>query len=253
MALAAVTVPEWPSSLPSTDVDGVGKAYIGLDVNNGMSPAYNYFDARWPEDYSKWFYDILISYDWNDSNATEVDFAGVLIAGKTLNWTDFLDISESQASSYGLPSLDQIDNQSPVYLSDEGTISIDNTFTANGQQVSFTSQVFNATAGTLVADVYFSRRWSMFPDNVVQALYGNLSGATFVPESTFGFWQISCDSQVSFSFSINGTKYDVDADALIAPNPFGSGCIGSIFTKGQAVSAAPEFDVIFGFQFSKSR
>ncbi|RPD82309.1 hypothetical protein L226DRAFT_564896 [Lentinus tigrinus ALCF2SS1-7] len=244
-------VPQWPSTLPTHGVGDVGNAYIGLDINNGMSPIYYYFDSRWPTDYSKWFYDVVITYDWEDAtaNTTDVDFAGVIVAGQTLSWEDFLGISSSDVQQYGLPDTKGIDSQPAIYLTNEGTFYIDNTFTVNGNSASFNSSVPKTQSGKVVADIYFSKRWSTFPDDIVKALYGGLSGAKYTPDSTFGFWTIPCDSKVSFSFSIDGKTYDVDPAALIAPNPWGDQCIGSIFTKGQAVAAVPEFDIIFGFQF----
>ncbi len=67
----------------TVDRSYVGDAYIGLDINNGMSPIYYYFDSRWPEDYSKWFYDVVVAYDWNDAaaNSTEFEAVGILLAG----------------------------------------------------------------------------------------------------------------------------------------------------------------------------
>lgn len=250
-----VDVPQWPSTLPTISVSDIGNAYIGLDINNGMSPIYYYFDSRWPEDYSKWYYDVVITYDWEDAtaNSTGVDFAGVLIAGKTLSWEDFLGISASDVQKYGLPDTSAIDSQPPIYLNTEGTFNVDNTFTVNGNSLSLNSSVPKTPSGKVVADIYFSKRWSMFPDDAVKALYGGFPGAKFTPDSTFGFWTIPCDSKVSLSFSIDGKTYDVDPAALIAPNPWGDQCIGSIFTKGQAVAAVPEFDIIFGFQFGECR
>ncbi|RDX51129.1 hypothetical protein OH76DRAFT_353547 [Lentinus brumalis] len=244
-------VPQWPSTLPTIGQSDIGNAYIGLDINNGMSPIYYYFDARWPEDYSKWFYDVVIVYDWDDAkaNSTSVDFAGVVVAGQTLSWEDVLGLSSSEVQQYGLPDISGIDSQPDIYLTADGTFYIDNTFTVNNQSTSFTSSVPKTQSGKVVADIYLTKRWSMFPDDIVKALYGGFPGAKFTPDSTFGFWTIPCDSQVSFSFSIDGKTYDVDPAALIAPNPWGDQCIGSIFTKGQAVAAVPEFDIIFGFQF----
>ncbi|KAI0720039.1 hypothetical protein C8T65DRAFT_706047 [Cerioporus squamosus] len=218
-------VPQWPSTLPTIGVSDIGNAYVGLDINNGMSPIYYYFDARWPEDYSKWYYDVVITYDWDDAtaNSTGVDFAGVVVAGQTLSWEDLLGISSSDVQKYGLPDTNGINSQPEIYLTTDGTFYLDNTFTVNNKSTSFTSTVPKTQSGKVVADIYFTKRWSMFPDDIV-----------------------------SFSFSIDGKTYDVDPAALIAPNPWGDQCIGSIFTKGQAVAAVPEFDIILGFQFTSA-
>ncbi|TFK79250.1 hypothetical protein K466DRAFT_668172 [Polyporus arcularius HHB13444] len=251
-------VPQWPSTLPTigqnvtVDRSYVGDAYIGLDINNGMSPIYYYFDSRWPEDYSKWFYDVVVAYDWNDAaaNSTEFEAVGILLAGQTLIWEDFFYLSSSDVQY--LPDVSGIDSQPEIYLTTDGTFYLDNTFTVNNKSTSFTSSVPKTQSGQVVADIHLTKRWAMFPDDIVTALYGGLSGAQYTSDSTFGFWTVPCDSQVSFSFSIDGKTYDVDPAALVAPNPWDDQCIGSIFTKGQAVAAVPDFDIIFGFQFTSA-
>ena len=243
-----VHVTQWPGHLPRMSYNGIESAYWGIDVNNPMSPIFSYFDAKWPSDYSKWFYDIVIFYDWlSDESKVGIDFAGIIVAGQTVDWTKVLDITQEQADSYGLPKLDGINSQKEIWLNADGTFYLDNTVVLNGQQTIINSTVPKTPSDKYVGDIYTDTRWSTYPDEVVNGLY-NISGAKYFPDSTFGYYQIPCDSKVTFQFSINGTKYDVAQDALIAKNPWGDQCIGSIFTKGQAVAAVPEFDVKIGFQ-----
>ncbi|TBU48115.1 hypothetical protein BD309DRAFT_885129 [Dichomitus squalens] len=245
--------PQWPSELPHISYNNVGYAYWGIDINNPMSPIYSYFDAKWPSDYSKWYYDMVIFYDWlNPSNTVEIDFAGIIVAGQTVDWTTVLDITEQQVQSYGLPKLDGINSQKEIWLNGDGTFYLDNTVWVNGQQVTVTTEVEKTPSGKYVGDIYTRTRWTTYPDAIVKALYGGVSGAKYYPEGAYGYYQIPCDAKVSFSFSIDGYKYDVAEDALVAINPWGDQCIGSIFTPGQAVSAAPEWDVRIGFQLMSS-
>ncbi|KAI0756339.1 hypothetical protein C8Q80DRAFT_1128042 [Daedaleopsis nitida] len=244
-------VSQWPSTLPTSDVRGVSEGYLGLDINNGMSPIYSYFSKKWPSDYSKWYYDIIITYDWNEK-ASNSEFAGLLLAGETLSWTNLFGIEQAVADKWGLPNVTAIDNQPPLYLTDDGAIIVDDTFTANGRDTKINSTVPKTQSGKAVVDIQLSSRWSMFPDEVVESLYEGMNDAKYVPQSAFGYWTIPCGARLTFSFKIDGKQYDADQDALIAPNPWGDGCIGTLFTKGQAVSAAPEYDITFGFQFMSS-
>ncbi len=234
-------------------MDGVGDAYIGLDINNGMSPIYYYFAARWPDDYTKWFYDVILTYDWTDapSSSHSAEFAGVLTAGKTLSWESLFNINSTTVQSYGLPSLDGISSQPEIYLTDDGTFEVDNVFIVNGNKLAVNSSVPKTPKDKVILDIQYSRRHSQFPDSIVDALYSKAPGAKFTPDSTFGFWTVPCDTKVSFSFTIDNKEYKIDSDVLLAPSPSGKDCIGTIQTKGQAVSAVPEFDAILGFQASE--
>ncbi|KAI0709601.1 hypothetical protein C8T65DRAFT_609190 [Cerioporus squamosus] len=242
----------WPSNMPKLGVSGVDTAYIGIDINKPNNPYYSYWSYKWPKDYSKWYYDMMISYDWMDAKSTDIDFAGVIVVGKTLSWTDLLGISSSQASQYGLPPLDGIDKQPYIYLQDNGYFYIDNCFWVGGKQYTWNSEVPKTPSGRTVADIRLTERWSTFPDEIVKAIYAGLQGSKYYPQSTYGYYQVPCDAKITFEFAIDGVKYVLIEEALIAPNPWGDQCIGSIFTKGQAVSAVPEFDIIFGFQFLSS-
>ena len=243
-----VHVTQWPSHLPRLSYNGIESAYWGIDINNPMSPVFTYFDARWPNDTSKWYYDMVIFYDWlNTESKVGIDFAGIIIAGQTVDWTKVLDITQQQADSYGLPKVDGINSQKQIWLNDDGTFNLDSTVWLNGQQTVINSTVPKTPSSKYVGDIYTNTRWSTYPDEVVNGLY-NVSGAKYFPDSTFGYYQLPCDSKVTFEFSIDGNKYSVAEDALIAKNPWGDQCIGSIFTKGQAVAAAPEWDAKIGFQ-----
>ncbi|KAI1795540.1 hypothetical protein LXA43DRAFT_970466 [Ganoderma leucocontextum] len=245
-------VTQWPSHLPHLSYNDIESAYWGLDINNPMSPIYTYFDARWPSDQSKWYYDIVIFYDWlSDESKVGIDFAGIMVSGQTVDWTKVLDITQQQADSYGLPNLDGINSQKEISLNPDGTFNLDSTVWLNGQQTTVNSTVPNTPSGKYVGDIYTNTRWSTYPDEVVNGLY-NISGSKYFPDSTFGYYQIPCDAKVSFEFSIDGVKYQVAEDALIAKNPWGDQCIGSIFTKGQAVAAVPEWDAKIGFQLLSS-
>ena len=244
---------EWPSNMPKMGVDGVGSAYMGIDINNPNSPVYSYWSYKWPKDYSKWYYDVMLTYDWMDAKSTDIDFAGVIVIGKTVSWTDLLGISSGQADKYGLPHLDKISSQPYIWLRDDGTFYIDNCFWVNNKQTIWNSQVPKVPSGKVVTDIYFTDRWSVFPDEIVNAIYGWVPGAKYYGESAYGYWQIPCDAKLSFTYAIDGYKYELDGAALIAPNPWGDKCIGSVFTKGQAVSAVPKYDIIFGFQFREYR
>ena len=99
--LSSVKATEWPSTLSQAGVDGVGDAYIGLDINNGMSPIYSYFAAVSPKVYANWYYDIMLTYDWADTNTTTgADFAGVMTVGKNLDWSSFLGISATLLAAF---------------------------------------------------------------------------------------------------------------------------------------------------------
>ena len=235
--------------MPKLGVSGVGTAYIGIDINKPNNPYYSYWSYKWPKDYSKWYYDMMISYDWMDAKSSDIDFAGVVVVGKTLSWTDLLGISSGQASQYGLPPLDGISNQPYIYLQDNGYFYLDNCFWVGGKQYTWHSEVPKTPSDKTVADVHITERWSTFPDEIVKAIYGGLHGAKYYPQSTYGYYQIPCDAKIEFEFAIDGHKYILIEEALIAPNPWGDQCIGSIFTKGQAVAAVPEFDIIIGIQF----
>lgn len=239
----------WPSNLPKIGINGVGSAYIGLDINSPNSPIYSYWAYKWPKDYSKWYYDVVLTYDWSKAKSSNIDFAGIIVIGKTVSWSDLLGISSSQVDQYGLPQLDKISSQPYIWLRDDATFYIDNCFWVNGKQTTWNSQVPKVESGKVVTDIYFTDRWSTFPDEVVEAIYGWVSGSKYYGESAYGYWQIPCDAKLSFTFAIDGHKYVLEEDALIAPNPWGDKCIGSIFTKGQAVAAIPTYDIIFGFQF----
>lgn len=225
--------------------------YLGMDLYNPHSPMYSYMSYKWPSDYSKWYYDVLLTYDWKDAKSTDIDFAGVIVVGSTISWTDLLGISSQDANSWGLPPLDKISSQPYIWLRDDGTFYVDNCFWVNGKQTNWNSQVYQAQSGKAVANVYWNERWSMFPDDVVKAMYGWMSGAKYYGESAYGYWQVPCDAKISFTFAIDGYKYVLTEEVLIAPNPWGDQCIGSVFTKGQAVSASPKYDIYFGFQYRK--
>ena len=238
--------------MPSVNYDDIKWGYIGINMNEPMNPIYSYFDAKWPNDYSKWYIDTLLFYDWSTAyNGTApIDFAGLMIPGQMVSWED-LGMTSDYVEEYGLPDLTQVANQPYVYTRSDGTISIDSTFWISGQQVSANSTVSKEDENKLVVQIEVQERFSMFPDNIVDALYKGVSGSKYVKESTFGYYTLPCDTEISLSIVIDGTKYAVFTEALVAKNPWGDQCIGSVFTKGEAVSAVPQFDIILGFQFCK--
>ncbi|KAI0368288.1 hypothetical protein BV20DRAFT_969332 [Pilatotrama ljubarskyi] len=249
------TTAQWPSSWPSIGGSaGVGAARIGIDITDSKSVMNQYLASKYSKQPDNWYYDLFVFYDWMNatSQSFEIDFAGIITTGSTLDWTSVFDISASQVSQYGLPDLGSIKDQPYIYMRSDGTFYVDNCFWVNGQQVVVSSQVPKTSSGSVVVDVMLTQRFSMFPDAVVKALYGSLPGAKYYPQSTYGYYQFSCDAKFSFYFTIGGVKYTVTQEALMAPNPWGDQCIGSIFTKGQAVSAVPQYDIIFGFQFLSS-
>ncbi|KAI0358646.1 hypothetical protein OH77DRAFT_1518638 [Trametes cingulata] len=249
------TTSQWPSSWPSIGgSSGVGAARIGIDITDSKSVMNQYLAGKYSKDLDNWYYDLFVFYDWMNatSQSVEIDFAGIITTGSTLDWTSVFDISANQVSQYGLPDLSSIKDQAYLYLRNDGTFYVDNCFWVNGQQVTVSSQVPKTSSSSVVVDIWLTQRWSMFPDAVVKALYGGLPGAKYYAQSTYGYYQFSCDAKFTFWFTIGGVKYAVNQEALMAPNPWGDQCIGSIFTKGQAVSAVPQYDIIFGFQFLSS-
>ena len=236
--------------MPRVDYDGIKWAYMGIDMNDPINTMYSYMSAKWPQDYSKWYYDILSFYDWSSAyeSSSPVDFAGVMVAGSALTWED-LGLPADYVSQYGLPDLMGINNQPYVWARPDGTFYIDHYFWINSKQVFVNSSVPKVDYNKVVVQIDISDRWSMFPDEVVNGLYGGVYGAKYVKQSTFGYYQIPCDTELSFSISIDGHKYAVFTESLVAKNPWGDQCIGSIFTKGEAVAAVPKFDIKFGFQF----
>ncbi|KAI0645849.1 hypothetical protein C8Q79DRAFT_1010745 [Trametes meyenii] len=249
------TTSAWPSSWPSIGSSaGVGPARIGIDIMDSKSVINQYLAGKWSNILDNWYYDLFLFYDWMNatSKSVEIDFAGIITTGTTLDWTSVFDVSSSQISQYGLPDLGSIKNQPYVYLRNDGSFYADADFWANGQKVSVSSQVSGASQGSVVVDVSLRKRWSKFPDAVVKALYGSLSGAQYYGHSNYGYYQFSCDATFSFWFTIGGVKYEVTQEALMAPNPWGDQCIGTIFTRGSSPSSGPHYDIVFGFQFLSS-
>lgn len=236
--------------MPRVDYDNIKWGYMGINMNEPMNPMYSYLDAKWPNDYSKWYYDMLTFYDWSTAyeSSSPVDFAGIMVAGQTLTWED-LGLSSANVTEYGLPDLMGINNQPYVWSRNDGTFYIDDYFWISGKQQYVNSSVPKVDAGKVVVELDTATRWSMFPDSIVDGLYKGISGSKYIKQSTFGYYQIPCDTEISFSISIGGTKYPVFTESLVAKNPWGDQCIGSVFTKGEAVAAVPNFDIIFGFQF----
>ena len=235
--------------MPRVDYDNIKWGYMGINMNEPMNPMYSYLSAKWPNDYSKWYYDMLTFYDWSSAyeSSAPIDFAGIMVAGKTLTWED-LGMPSDYVSQYGLPNLAGINNQPYVWARSDGTFYLDNCFWVGGKQYYANSSVPKIDSGKVVVEVDIANRWSMFPDEIVDWLYKGLNGAKYVKESTFGYYVIPCDSEVSFSIVIDDTKYAVFTESLVAKNPWGDQCIGSVFTKGEAVAAVPTYDITFGFQ-----
>ncbi|KAI0666011.1 hypothetical protein C8Q78DRAFT_995251 [Trametes maxima] len=249
------TTPQWPSSWPSIgSSSGVGDARIGMDIMDSKSVINQYLSGKWSNILDNWYYDLFLFYDWMNATSTsvEIDFAGIITTGTTLDWTSVFDVSSSQVSQYGLPDLSSIKDQPYVYLRNDGSFYADGAFWANGQKVSVSSQVAGASQGSVVVDVSLRKRWSKFPDAVVKALYGSLSGAKYYGHSNYGYYQFSCDATFSFWFTIGGVKYEVTQEALMAPNPWGDQCIGTLFTHGSSPSSSPHYDVVIGFQLLSS-
>ncbi|KAI0823435.1 hypothetical protein BC628DRAFT_1340220 [Trametes gibbosa] len=245
----------WPKSWPAVNsTSDIGAARVGIDITDSKSVINQYLAAT-SKGKDSWFYDLLLFYDWQDSSysATEIDFAGIVTTGSPLDWTSVFGISSSDVSKYGLPDLSSVKQQPYIYLRNDGTMYVDNTIWANGNQVSASSHVPKTPSGMVVAEVDLTMRFSTFPDAVVKALYGSLPGAKYYGHSKYGYWQVPCDSQVSFWFTIGGTKYNVNAEALLAPNPWswGSQCVGTLFTSGHATPST-NWDIVLGFQFISS-
>ncbi|KAI0335083.1 hypothetical protein GY45DRAFT_1317589 [Cubamyces sp. BRFM 1775] len=249
------TTSQWPSSWPAIGSSaGVGAARIGIDITDSKSVMNQYIASKWSNILDNWYYDLFVFYDWMNatSQSVEIDFAGIITTGATLDWTSVFDISASQVSQYGLPDLSSIKDQPYIYYRPDGTFYIDDCLWANGKQVTVASYVPKTPSGSVVVDISLTERFSLFPDAVVKAIYGSLSGSKYYAHSTYGYYQIPCDAQVSFWFTIGGVKYTVNQDALMAPNPWGDQCIGTIFTKGQSSSYSSQWDIVFGFQFLSS-
>lgn len=209
-----------------------------------------YLAAKWSNILDNWYYDLLVFYDWQTVSSTTADleFAGIITTGSTLDWTSVFDISASDATSYGLPDLSSIKDQPYIYLRNDGTFYVDNGFWANGKLYSYMSGVPQTPSSSVVVEVSLTQRFSTFPDSVVNGLYSGLSGAKYYGHSNYGYYQVPCDVDVEFYFTIGGTKYNVTQDALVAPNPWGDQCVGTLFTNGHG-SVSTTVDVVFGFQF----
>ncbi|KAH9892708.1 hypothetical protein C8Q73DRAFT_699132 [Cubamyces lactineus] len=249
------TTSQWPSSWPAIGSSaGVGAARIGIDITDSKSVMNQYIASKWSNILDNWYYDLFVFYDWMNatSQSVEIDFAGIITTGSTLDWTSVFDISASQVSQYGLPDLSSIKNQPYIYYRPDGTFYIDNCLWANGKQVTISSNVPKTSSDSVVVDISLTERFSLFPHDVVKAIYGSLSGNMYYAHSTYGYYQIPCNSQVSFWFTIDGVKYTVNQDALMAPNPWGDQCIGTIFSSGQSPSYSSQWDIVFGFQFLSS-
>ncbi|KAL7281511.1 hypothetical protein ACG7TL_004826 [Trametes sanguinea] len=245
------TTSQWPSQWPSIDSSaGVGAARIGVDITNSKSVMNQYLAKKWSNILDNWYYDLFLFYDWMNATAqkTEIDFAGIITTGSAFDWTAVLDISASDVKSWGLPDMSAIKNQPYIYLRNDGTFYIDDCLWVNGKQYTEKSKVSGTSSGSVVVDIHLTERWSYFPDDIVKALYGSVSGSKYYSQSNYGYYQIPCDTKITFWFTIGGVKYTVIEEALVAPNPWGDQCIGSIFTYGQSSS----WDITFGFQFLSS-
>ncbi|KAI0633580.1 hypothetical protein C8Q77DRAFT_1174556 [Trametes polyzona] len=246
---------QWPQSWPSIGSSaGVGYARVGMDITDPNSVINQYLAAKWSNILDNWYYDLLVFYDWQgaaSSQSVEIDFAGIITTGSTLDWSSVFGIDAGEASKYGLPDLSSIKDQPYIYLRKDGTFYADKSFWANGKQVDVRSGVSQTPSESVVVEIDLTARFSTFPDAVVQALYGSLPGAKYFGHSNYGYWQFSCDAQPSFWFTIGGKKYEVTSEALVAPNPWGDKCVGSVFTRGHG-SASSQWDVVFGFQFLSS-
>ncbi|EIW58201.1 uncharacterized protein TRAVEDRAFT_20285 [Trametes versicolor FP-101664 SS1] len=242
---------QWPSSWPSIGSSaGVGAGKLGIDITDSTSVVNQYLAAKSSDILNNWYYDLLIFYDWQTASFTtgDLEFAGIIAAGSPLDWASVFDISASDATSYGLPDLSSIKDQPYIYLRSDGTFYVDDGFWANGKLYSCMSGVPQTPSSSVVVEVSLTQRFSTFPDAVVNGLYSSLSGAKYYGHSNYGYYQVPCDVDVEFYFTIGGVKYNVTQDALVAPNPWGDQCIGALFTKGQG-SASTTSDVVFGFQF----
>ncbi|KAI9067321.1 hypothetical protein FKP32DRAFT_1620586 [Trametes sanguinea] len=245
------TTSQWPSQWPAIDSSaGVGSARIGIDITNSKSVMNQYLAKKWSNILDNWYYDLFIFYDWMNTTApkTEIDFAGIMTTGTVFDWNAVLDIAPSDIKSWGLPDMSTIKNQPYIYLRNDGTFYIDDCLWVNGKQYTEKSRVSGASSGSVVVDIHLTERWSYFPDDIVKALYGSVSGSKYYSQSNYGYYQIPCDTKITFWFTIGGVKYTVIEEALIAPNPWGDQCIGSIFTYGKSSS----WDITFGFQFLSS-
>ncbi|CDO69157.1 hypothetical protein BN946_scf185042.g59 [Trametes cinnabarina] len=242
------TTSRWPTQWPSiASSAGVGSARVGIDITNPHSVINKYLAKKWS---NKPYYDIFIFYDWMNSTAqqTEIDFAGIILFGSTFDWSTVLDISPSDVSRWGLPDMSAIDKQSYIYLRPDGTFYVDDCLWVNGMQYIEKSRVSGTSPGNLIFDINLAERWSYFPEDIVNALFGSVSGSRYYSQSNYGYYQIPCDTKISFSFTIGNVKYTVIEEALIAPNPWGDQCIGSIFAYGQSSS----WDISIGFQFTSA-
>ncbi|KAH9929586.1 uncharacterized protein BXZ73DRAFT_90427 [Epithele typhae] len=242
----------WPDGLPAINYDTIKSAYLGVDMTQPMNPIYSYLATKWPQDYSKWYYDTLTFYDWTEASPSDsaVSLAGVMVPGETLSW-ESLSVNSSIVTQYGLPDLNGINSEPYVYTRGDGTIYTDRYIYVSDQQYFTNTSVYQADSSKVVVAIDTSSRWSVMPSEWADAIYGSISGAKVVAGDSYHYYAIPCEAEIKLEISIDGAKYQVFSEVLVAKNPDGSGeCMGSIVMPGGgAVDARPEYDVIFGFQF----
>ncbi|TFK75913.1 acid protease [Pluteus cervinus] len=88
------------------------------------------------------------------------------------------------------------------------------------------------------------------PTKVCEAIYGNITGASFDPSS--GYWIVPCGYEVDMALQIGGTIYplhplDVTPKGLLTPD----GCIGS-FVPTNLPFGKGDFDWLIGDNFLRS-
>ncbi|KAI8993967.1 hypothetical protein BD414DRAFT_513600 [Trametes punicea] len=255
IGLEYYTISRWPSQWPQLGSSaGVGDARIGIDISNSNSPISKYLASQWPSPSYNWYYDILLIFELaaGTDQTTEIEIAGVFSAGTTLDWTSLLGISSSQVSQYGLPDLSGINQQPSIWLQPSGTFYIGNCIWANNQPHTIASQVPQTASGIIVAVIDVSTSWSYAPYEIVAGLYSGIPGAQYNSQATYGYYQIPCDAVLAFLIIIDGQNYSFTEASLITSNPWGDQCIGTIFTLGQAVSAAPSWDISIGIYLLSS-
>lgn len=224
---------------------------MGWDITYSKSPIYQYLSATTQGNQDKWYYDLLQLWDWqaNSTSTSAIEFEGIIVVSETLSW-DAIGISEADVAKYMLPPLSDINNMPAIPVRSDGRFSIDTTAWVGANAVTVKSQVPSWSAGSLAGAVDLTNRWSIMPASIADALYGSLSGAKSYQYSNYKYWQIPCDSKLSaLTISIGGQNYFVVASALVASNPWGDQCIGSLFSGGFSSSYTAAYDVVFGFQF----
>ncbi|OBZ70907.1 hypothetical protein A0H81_09365 [Grifola frondosa] len=236
----------YANSLPNSIVNLNESAIygrLGLALPTATGSALALLLQQAPSDHQ--YYTILFSPDVNKTG-TDGTFSGFFTIG------ELVDLSEIfNGASADLPDLTLIKGQPELPLTATGQFSVD-AISINAQPFQLKSEIPQAPSGKPLAIVNTADPWIRASFEVVSAIYGNVSGATFVDQSTIGTFQVPCSTQVEVTVTLGGQDYVLDPSTLVRDNPFGDACAGVFATNGQAVSAIPAFDLSFGPHFLKN-